>query len=463
MPADSSLPRYRLGPRSTRGLVAGWRSGQIAAVGAGLLVATGVLRTLGGAGGLIAALACVAASLAVATWPLRGRSPEEWAPTVARYALRQAAEGNFRPWSERAERAPGSLSQLSMFQLPGDRAVGVVADRTGGTWSAVLRVAGDGFALLSEGERAARIAAWSGVLAALAGDGSAPHRLQWIARSYPAVLDGPPAERPFSEGGLASSAYEQLLDEVSPGLWSREVLVAVSVKTTLRRRGRHEADPTAAELGRHLDRLGERMQAAGLSCSPPLSPRQLASCLRQFFELEATDMPAIWPWPVGVRERWSSLATDGSWHAVYWVAEWPRAEVGTDFLLPMLVGSGLRRSIAVTMAPLAPLSAVRRAERERTSGAADADLRRRHGFAVSARARREQEARLQREDELAGGHAGFRYSGYVTVTERSPERLEEACRRVEQAAATAQLELRRLYGAQQDGFCCALPLGRGCR
>jgi hypothetical protein len=51
----------------------------------------------------------------------------------------------------------------------------------------------------------------------------------------------------------------------------------------------------------------------------------------------------------------------------------------------MLEG-GLRRTIAVTMAPVAPLRAVRRAEHDRTSGVADAELRNRHGFAVTARA-----------------------------------------------------------------------------
>ena len=73
------------------------------------------------------------------------------------------------------------------------------------------------------------------------------------------------------------------------------------------------------------------------------------------------------------------------------------------------------------------------------------------------------EGRQQREVELADGHAGYRYSGYVTVTELDEQALENACGRLEQAAALAQLELRRLYGAQEEGYCCTLPTGRGCR
>ena len=132
-----------------------------------------------------------------------------------------------------------------------------------------------------------------------------------------------------------------------------------------------------------------------------------------------SDPPAAapWPWPLGTEDQWSRLRTDASWQATYWVAEWPRCEVGGGFLLPMLLESGLRRVVSVTMAPLPVLAAVRRAERDRTEGTADAELRHRHGFAVTARAVREQESRQQREAELAEGHAGYRYSGYVRVTE----------------------------------------------
>jgi len=118
--------------------------------------------------------------------------------------------------------------------------------------------------------------------------------------------------------------------------------------------------------------------------------------------------------------------------------------------------------MAVTMAPVAPLRAVRRAEHDRTSGAADAELRRRHGFAVTARTRHEHEATTRRETELAEGHAAFSFSGYLAVTAEDEAALAAACGRVEQAAAQAQLELHRMFGAQEEGYTCTLPTGRGC-
>jgi len=94
-------------------------------------------------------------------------------------------------------------------------------------------------------------------------------------------------------------------------------------------------------------------------------------------------------------------------------------------------------------------SAARRAEHDRTSGAADAELRRRHGFAVTARTRHEHDATTRREIELAEGHAAFRFTGYLAVTADDEDSLANACGRLEQSALQAQLELHRMYGPRK--------------
>jgi len=350
-----------------------------------------------------------------------------------------------------AERAGGGS-----LVAPGG--IGVIGDAEASTWSAALPVGGTGFGLLGEAERCDRIAAWSGALAAMARDGAGLQRLQWLSTTYPAWLDGPLAG---GGAGTAGEHYSRLLEEAAPDLWSHEVYVVVTVRHPGVARGGTETAVT--RLREQLAALDERLRGAGLAPGPPLSPLGLACCVRRSFEVAPLAGVAVWPWPVGVDNGWSRLRVDATWHATYWIAEWPRTEVSGGFLLPLLLVPGLRRVVSVTMAPLPALTAVRRAERERTEGTADADLRHRHGFAVTARNRREQEGRQQREAELADGHAGYRYSGYVTVTELDEEALERACGRLEQAATLAQLELRRLYGAQEEGYCCTLPAGRGCR
>jgi hypothetical protein len=498
---ESGSPRYRLGPRSTRGLVAGWRTGQIACVAIGLILAVGFLRAVSGAAGGLLALVAAGGGVAVAAWPIGGRTPEQWAPTLLTFAVRSCAEGSHRPWQAPGRRHRGPISRLSLVELPepgfeppawrenldvlsprarlGRRSglapgtspgtspapwrpsgIGVLADAECGTWTALLPVSGTGFALLSDDERGERIAAWAGVLAAMARDTSRLHRLQWLSTAYPAWLDGAMAG---GGRGLPGEGYGRLLGEAAPDLWAHEIHVAVTVRQ--RRPGRGSAEDAAVTLREQLSALEDRLRAAGLAPGVVLSPLELAGVLRKSFEVAPSDPPAAlpWPWPLGTEDQWSRLRTDASWQATYWVAEWPRCEVGGGFLLPMLLEPGLRRVVSVTMAPLPVLTAVRRAERDRTEGTADAELRHRHGFAVTARAVREQESRQQREAELAEGHAGYRYSGYVTVTEADQEALERACGRLERSAALAQLELRRLYGAQEEGYCCTLPAGRGCR
>jgi hypothetical protein len=164
---------------------------------------------------------------------------------------------------------------------------------------------------------------------------------------------------------------------------------------------------------------------------------------------------------MGVLAQWGCVRTDGTWHTTYWIAEWPRTDVAADFLGPLLLASDVRRSVSVVMEPVGPLRAARRIEQARTADIADAELRRRGGFLATARRRREEDVLVQREGELADGHASFRFSGYVTVSAPEIDTLEEACGRVEQVAAQAGLELRRCYGDQAVAFTCTLPFGRG--
>ena len=82
--------RYRFGPLERRGLVAGWRGGQIASVAGGLVVAVLVLRSRPTPVSVVVALVTVVGGVALACWPVGGRTGEEWLPTVARWEAARA-------------------------------------------------------------------------------------------------------------------------------------------------------------------------------------------------------------------------------------------------------------------------------------------------------------------------------------------------------------------------------------
>jgi hypothetical protein len=163
---------------------------------------------------------------------------------------------------------------------------------------------------------------------------------------------------------------------------------------------------------------------------------------------------------MAVEPLWEAVHTDATWHATYWIAEWPRVEVTPDFLGPLFF-SPLRRSIVLTMEPVSPSRAARQVAQARTADLADGELRRRGGFLVTARRAREQRSVEERDVELADGHAQYRFSGYVTVTAGTLEELQNARAALEQVAGQARLELRLLYGEQDVAFACSLPIGRG--
>jgi hypothetical protein len=242
--------------------------------------------------------------------------------------------------------------------------------------------------------------------------------------------------------------------------------------------GKSGADAGACTvLLRELEALGERLAAADVHVVGALRPGMLASAIRIAFDpwtrpglarLAATDgdrdgIEEGAAWPVASDTTWSTYRTDGALHATYWVASWPRTDVGAAFLSPLLLHAQMVRSIAVTLEPISPLRAIREVEAARTSDLADQELRGRMGFVETARRRRMAEATARREEELADGHAAVRFSGYVTVSARSDDELEHHCAEVEHAAQMARLELIRLYGQQDQAFTYTLPLCRGLR
>jgi hypothetical protein len=185
-----------------------------------------------------------------------------------------------------------------------------------------------------------------------------------------------------------------------------------------------------------------------------LSAGQLARALRTAFDpyarselasLEAADaerdgLDEQGAWPLGAHEGWDHHRTDGSLHATYWIASWPRSEVSPMFMSALLGSSSAVRSVAVTFEPLASERSIREIEAAIT-----------------------RDATVRREAELAVGHGEVRLSGFVTVSGRDPDDLRRSCSEVLDHAARAHLELRRLYGQQAEAFTFTLPLCRGLR
>src|SRR5215217_4227501 len=457
--------RYRFGPLERRGLIGSLRPAQVLVIAASLTVGVILMRALTGGTGVVAALVL---ALQAGARPAADGRPEAIA------ALPEAARD----------------VELLAAPLHGDT-VGVIKDRRAHTYTAALAVTVTSFGLLDRTEQETRQAGWGGVLSGLAREGSPVSRIQWVERTVPA--DGDEIGRYLGEAwardavaldSLSMQSYLELTSTAPAVTTDHELFVCLQIdakrawRQIKRAGGKDGPDAGAcAVLLRELEALAERLTSADVRVVGALRPGLLAAAVRVAFDpwsrpglarLAAADpdrdgIDEAAAWPVGTENSWSLYRTDGAFHATYWIASWPRIDVGAAFLSPLLLHAQMVRAIGVTMEPISPLRAIREVEAARTTDIADRDLRGRMGFIETARGRRQTDAVARREEELADGHAAVRFAGYVTVSARSAEELDRHCSEIEHAAQMARLELLRLYGQQDEAFTYTLPLCRGLR
>src|SRR5438067_812615 len=460
--AHEESRRYRFGPLERRGLIGSLRPVQVFVVAASLAGAVVLMRSLSGGSGVFSGFLLVLVAAGFCFWPIAGRSAEEWLPIATRHGRRRATGRNRyrssspqsgarvgdggRPEPVVALPEPAAGLELLAAPLRGET-VGVIKDRRARSYTAVLAVRVTSFGLLDRAEQEARQAGWGGVLASLAREGSPVTRVQWVERTVPADGDeiGRYLGNAWDRGAvpldsLPMQSYLDLVGAAPAATRDHELFVSLQIdakkawRQIKRAGGKNGPDAGASEvLLREVESLGERLASADVHVVGALRPGMLASAIRVAFDpwsrpglarLAAADrerdgLDEGAAWPAGTETSWSAYRADGAVHATYWIAGWPRTDVGAAFLSPLLLHAQVVRSIAVTIEPISPLRAIREVEASRTTDLADQELRGRFGFVETARRRRLSEATSRREEELADGHAAVRFAGYVTVAARS--------------------------------------------
>jgi hypothetical protein len=475
-----------------RTALAGLRLAQVVALGVAVLVAIACAMTLPSIVGLVLGLVALSAGAVVAFVRPGGRPVEDWIPGVARYGWLLA--GRKRQWRSplpHIGRRPGqppqaapppTLAGVTLLRATSDDGVevGVAKDARRGRYTAAVRVRSGAHALLTPHQQDQRGALWGQLLAAFARQGLPVARVAWLERTMPPNAE--PLEQHLAKeatlgpGDPAWESYAELI--TTAGVHApRECLMVLAVDTTraLRTAGKKAKRDVAVcgVLLREVRTLVDRLAAIGVEVDGPLTCRQLAGVIRSAFDPHAAldlyrdtgDGPVgtsgPMAWPMATTTTWDHYRSDSGVHATYWIGEWPRRPTTAGFLAPLLLGTNSVRTLAVIMEPVAATKAFRAAEAARASHLADDELRTRAGFLTTARRRRTHDTIEAREDELAAGHAEYRYAGYLTVSAADLDDLDDACAQAERLAHDADLELRRLSGAQDVAFTNTLPLARG--
>ncbi len=436
--------RYRFAPLDRGGFVLGLGWGQCAILAVGVLGAGAALDSRAPAP---AVLLPIVVAVGVAFGRVAGGPAHEWLATVARWtALRKQRRWYADlPLTTQTPALPPFMDGLAIVDAgPLDRTsrlsaggFGVVVDRARRTVSASLRVSAREFSLLERAEQERLLQGWGDALAGFCAERSPVCALRWTEWTSPSALDDQirylDAQTSAQAGSAALASYRSVLADIAPRSARHDTLITITVDQRRLRRVPAGVDRVALAievLAEELRLLTTRLEVAGTSVDPPLSPNELAEAIRLRCDpgcaarlaTRSRSLAALAgvvshgnAGPLVTEAGWSQLRIDGAVHRTYWMSEWPRADMPADWLEPLLLHGGAIRTVSLLYEPVAPSRSARQVERDATRLATDEEQRARSGFRVGARHRRAASAVAEREAELIAGYAELAFAGFVTV------------------------------------------------
>ncbi|HAN71359.1 MAG TPA: hypothetical protein DCQ36_07185 [Actinobacteria bacterium] len=472
-------------PRRPRpGIVMGLRGGQVALLStAGLLLLlvtfTGAFPSL--SRGAVLGISGVLVLLAVAT--VQDRPAYRWLAGRISHAAR-AGRGNTtmaRPIKAgtirepRLDRGlgllPGRAAAITVHELDG---AGYLYHPHAGTLTGIIEVTSPEFLLRDPADRNARVNGWGRVLAAATRTGVV-RQVQLLERSIP---DDGSALAAYTDTHLTTEpvqltladTYRDLTGHLRGGADRHQSFLAITIDrsaaTSRVKAAGGQITGLIATWRQEYTLLARLLPAAGLDVIDELSPRRIAEVIRTGYDpstalhLCGDGIDPASAGPSGGREEWDHLRTDGSFHAVLWVAEWPTSHVPADVLWPIVFPPGVQRTLSLFYKPYTRTQSESAIRAKHSEIIQSSWLKDKLGRVETLADGKELDDVLVREGELLAGHGEVGLLGMVTVSARSLDDLDAAITTVHAAATQAGLDLRRVYGQQLQAFtAAALPLG----
>lgn len=488
------MSNYKFGPLESTGIFGDLSFRQLVAAAIGFIGSLIALTQLGSGSAIIVGVAIAGVTFAFVTMPVMGRPCVDWTDLAIRFVWRRMTGGlsyqsqamsyghvgELGGSAELENDLPRSIDSIEILgaTLSGHE-VGVAYDADWGAYTTAIAVTAESFALLDEEEQQSKLAGWASVLADLARDDCPVSRIQWIESTLPANQD---EMRDYLVNNVDEElgahnpnvlSYVKLLSGAASVQQEHELLLVLRldmknrrVRKMAARLGKHH-DGYCALLMRELTHFITALGQADVRVVGPLRPRSLARVIRGHFNPYAvTDQmkTGVSPQAIGpvyAEEEWDIYKCEGVLHKTYWVVNFPRIGVGPTFLSPLLLNTSVLRTVSMTIEPVPHIRAMRDVQAAATSEEASAGARESRGFRTSAAKRRTYQGILDREAELASGHAEVRFSAFVSVCGRTRDELDAACAEIEHAASQSHLELRALLGEQATSLSYTMPLCRG--
>lgn len=203
-------------------------------------------------------------------------------------------------------------------------------------------------------------------------------------------------------------------------------------------------------------RLDSWLDAAALNTMMAAATDPVAAAHRREGESARRDALHVNPAIMGVDEQWDALRIDESWHQTFWISEWPRTEVSTGFLEPLLYAGDATRVITLQVRPVPIHKALSQVNRAQADMETAADIRLRLQARTTRAHDREAEDLAERERDLVDGFGDVQFRGFVTISAESKDALAKARTDLEAAAQPARVNLVAMYGQQAAAFVTAV-------
>jgi hypothetical protein len=370
-----------------------------------------------------------------------------------------------------AEQLPPELGRLRFEAAIHDGAeAGLVSERMGRRrlLTAVISVSGgDRFVFSGPDEQAAQISQWGEVLKGMAAEGSGLRRLQWVERATPQPSTVQSDWSAAAMGQVSTEEwddYQSLHSSIGTAAIHHDVYLGAQVETEASGADAlSEATTELAQLCEHLLAIGLRPKV--------LSRRGIAAVLRQWADPTADERLACWgeesmptnqAGPASRLVGYDTVRTDGYVHRVGQIAAWPRIDVGTEWMYPLLAAAvpGSVRTVSMHLEAVSTEQAFAEVRDARTTGGMAQRKRDEKGMITTEEEERRVDEARARERELTRGFRQHRIAGLVMVSSPSEETAARAWRQAERKATECHLDLRELHARAHKGWAATLPLCR---
>ncbi|GAA4707839.1 hypothetical protein APR04_003860 [Promicromonospora umidemergens] len=464
--SDSALRAVKFSRLARHALLLGLTAAQLAAITAGVLPLIVALYV--GGTTIVLAVPFTVVGVVVAVVPVGGRAVVDWLPIGVAWAWRSTTgQLIFRVRVDQPRPAgtlalPGRAASLRQYVDPVTDAA-LVHDPYASTLTVTIPVTSSGFELLDPADQARRVAGWGRVLATVCRSGRIK-AVQVTQRTLPGSGAGLVEWWHAHQAGgheFASRIYGELIERAGPTAERHQTTISLALDMQAAGRAVRAAGGglagAAAVLRQEAETLTTALRSADLTPSAPFGTGELAVWLRTAYDPPAAPVleqhrtagrDLATAGPVAVTESWGTLRSDSSWHAVLWISQWPQSAVHPGFLAPLLLTSGVQRTMTLRYEPLRADAAARDLRRKKTGHITEAAQRARVGQIEDVTQVAEYDDVLTQEAELAAGHGVLRATGLVTVSAPDLDTLEHDVAAVEQAAIQAGCETRRLWGQQ---------------